>query len=216
MLRRGTSGCVRRSTAAAASVAPVGVTGASRGKAMTGDDWRDMFESAGRKIANAATTFKDTRAEGQRLADRMNEWHDKNPPGSAFAQGGFTAGNNQGHRNPFSSAGGGAKKSMHAEDPLYPANFKKRIEQSQDMVERESMKELPRKLTYGLLLVLSVVTIFMNLVQETWFPWKAISLTDQCEYEDYVPDFNVDDDDDTLPDWAKRKKPAAAPGTSTV
>jgi hypothetical protein len=141
-----------------------------------------MFVSAGKKIGTAATTFSDTRAQGQKLADQMNDWHSKNSPGGAFADaGGFGRNVNQGHANPF-----GGKSTPLTEDPLHPANFKAKINRSQQMVEEESMKDFPRKVTYGLLTFFSGVTIMLNLVQEDWNPWKY---HESCPYEDYTPNF---------------------------
>lgn len=179
---------------AGSSLAAAASTGVTTGRrALTADELRDAFKQTGHRLWEASTRFNEYRMEGERQAERLREWQEKNHPGSGtFTDQAFNSRTDQQWNAGRTKPG----RSPLMDDPLHPVNFKKKMDHAKAVVESESMRNLPLHLTLGALILGSVITVGLGLFQEDWFPWKAY---DAAEYVPYVPPDAPPASDDILP-----------------
>jgi hypothetical protein len=122
----------------------------------TEDIWGRAARMA-KHAKDAATNFSERRQQAQTMADDFNKARDDFD--GAYWDHDKKKFDNRAFQDRVNS-----KRSILEEDPDHPRNRKVKIEQSKAFVESESLRDLPRRITYGVMLIVSAVTIVAHFV----------------------------------------------------
>ena len=157
---------------------------------------RAKAQSLAERSKKVAGHVREGTKDAQKRADSYNDarenverqWHEsgglnsdprKTPP---RAERGWDAEDKKAkeERGPL----GKVNRSPLRDHPNHPANRKKKIQESRDFYEQEQMRDLPRRITYSMMIFASAATIFLNYYQDDSNPWKAFEPVEYVPYEE--------------------------------